>query len=100
MTNTMFLTLLILFASITTMVTEAIKKLFDGTCNLNYNAIAIISAFIVSSIGTIIVYQLLSIPFTLNNIIYIGLMGFFSALGSMVGYDKVSQLLNQFIKHE
>lgn len=42
-----------------------------------------------------IYYQFAEVPYTINNIICMGLMGIASALVSMVGYDKVSQAIAQ-----
>ena len=45
-----------------------------------------------------IYYQLTSLPFTLNNIIYAILMGLASGLCSMLGYDKVKQTILQIMQ--
>ena len=68
--------------------------------NLSYNLLALIVALIVGGVGCVIYYQLTGIPYTTNNIIYIVLMGFASGLSSMVGYDKIKQMIQQFTKNE
>lgn len=95
MTTTQFLILLSAFSVISGLVTEAVKKLVNDKANLSYNIIALIVALIVGSFGTAIYYQLNSIEFTVNNIIYMVLMGFASGLCSMISYDKVKQAILQ-----
>lgn len=95
MNTTTFLILLSSFSVITGLVTEGIKKLTTDRVNLPYNIVALITALIVGSGGAIVYYQLNTIPFTTNNIIYIILMGLASGLVSMVGFDKVSQTITQ-----
>ena len=99
MTVTMFLMLLAAFSSISGLITEGIKKLISDKKNLSYNLLALIVALIVGGVGCVIYYQLTGIPYTTNNIIYIVLMGFASGLSSMVGYDKIKQMIQQFSKN-
>lgn len=96
MTTTIFLMLLFAFSTVSGLITEAIKKLIAEKDKMSYNLTALITALIVGSMGTAIYYQLHTIPFTMNNVIYLLLMGIASGLGSMVGYDKISQLISQF----
>lgn len=91
----MFLILLSSFSVMSSLVTEGIKNLVTDKINLSYNIIALISALIIGGCGTAIYYQLNSIPFTVNNIIYIILMGLASGLTAMVGFDKVKQSIEQ-----
>ena len=95
MTATVFLILLSAFSVLSGLITEGIKKLFADKTNLSYNIIALVVALIVGSVGCAIYYQLNSIAFNINNIIYMILMGFASGLVSMVGFDKVKQALIQ-----
>lgn len=95
MTTTMFLILLSSFSVMSSLVTEGIKNLVTDKINLSYNIIALISALIIGGCGTAIYYQLNTIPFTVNNIIYIILMGLASGLTAMVGFDKVKQSIEQ-----
>ena len=98
MNTQVFLMLLTVFSIISGLVTEAIKKLMTDKKNLSYNIIAICVALIVGTIGCAIYYQLNGITFTVNNIIYILLMGFASGLGSMLGYDKIKQSILQIVE--
>lgn len=95
MTTTTFLVLLSSFSVISGLVTEAIKKLVKDKVNLSYNITALAVALIVGSCGLVIYYQLNTIVFTINNVIYIVLMGLASGLVSMLGYDKVKQCIFQ-----
>lgn len=99
MTAPMFLMLLAAFSSISGLITEGIKKLINDKKNLSYNLLALIVALIVGGVGCVIYYQLTGIPYTTNNIIYIVLMGLSSGLSSMVGYDKIKQMIQQFSKN-
>lgn len=95
MTNTMFLILLSAFSVISGLVTEGIKNIITDKVNLSYNIVALVTALIIGGGGTAIYYQLNTIPFTVNNIIYMLLMGLASGLTSMVGFDKVKQMVLQ-----
>jgi Na+-driven multidrug efflux pump len=95
MNTTMFLILLSAFSIIGGLITEGIKTLVTDKLNLSYNIIALITALIVGGGGTAVYYQLNTIPFTTNNIIYMILMGLASGLVSMVGFDKVKQAILQ-----
>lgn len=95
MNISMFMMLLFAFSVISGLFTEAIKKVVNDKANLSYNLIALCVAMIVGVVGTSIYYQLNNIDFTINNIIYIALLGLSSALCSMLGYDKVKQTIFQ-----
>lgn len=95
MTTTMFLILLSAFSVLSSLTTEGIKKLFSDKANLSYNIVALVVALIVGGCGTAVYYQLNDIMFSVNNIIYIILMGLTSGLVSMVGFDKVKQAIEQ-----
>lgn len=99
MTTTMFLILLSGFSVISSLVTEGIKNVAMDKVNLSYNIVALVTALIIGGGGTAVYYQLNTIPFTVNNIIYIVLMGLASGLTSMVGFDKVKQTIEQFVNN-
>lgn len=98
MNTTMFLILLSSFSVLSSLVTEGIKNIVTNKVNLSYNIVALITALIIGGIGTATYYQLNSIPFTLNNVIYSILMGLASGLVSMTSYDKVKQSIEQIVK--
>lgn len=95
MNITMFLILLSSFSIISSLVTEGIKNIVSDKVNLSFNLVALVTALIVGGGGTAVYYQLNAIPFTMNNIIYMVLMGLASGLVSMVGFDKVKQAITQ-----
>ncbi len=97
MNTTMFLILLSAFSVISGLVTEGVKNLAADRVNLSYNIVALVIALIIGGVGTGVYYQLNAIPFTVNNIIYMVLMGLASGLVSMVGFDKVKQAITQIM---
>lgn len=92
MTMTLFMFLLSFGASVTSLFTEALKKVFE---NVPSNVIALVSAVVVGIGGTSAVYVILEIPFDIKNIVCIILMTFCIWLGAMVSYDKLKQTLDQ-----
>lgn len=97
MNTTTLLLLLSVFSVISSLVTESIKTLVTDKANLPCNIIALATALIVGSGGTAVFYQLNTIPLTINNIIYMILMGLASGLVSMTSYDKVKQAIEQLM---
>ena len=95
MTTTTFLMLLSSFSVLSGLVTEGIKKLISDKANMSYNIIALVVALVIGGTGSAVYYQLNVIPFNLNNIIYLVLMGLASGLCSMVGFDKIKQAIKQ-----
>ena len=93
MTMTLFMFLLSFGASVTSLLTEALKKVFE---NVPSNIIALASALVVGLGGTSAIYVILEIPFDIKNIVCIIILTFFIWLGSMVGYDKIMQTFEQF----
>lgn len=96
MTVTSFLVLLTVFATITALVTEAVKK-FLNEQKVKYasNIVVLIVALIVGCGGTAIYYVNYQVPFNALNSVYLALMGIANWIGSMVGYDKVKQAIAQ-----
>lgn len=96
MNITLFIALLVMFSTITSLLTEAFKKILDSTTiKYSSNILVVIIACIVGICGTGIYYVLSGIDFTLVNIVCMPLMGLTTAVGSMVGYDKVIQAIKQ-----
>ena len=94
----MFLTLLFAFSVLTSLVMEFVKNFINDKENISYNIVTVVIAVVIGGVGTLIYYQLNSLPFTLNNIIYAVLMGLASGLCSMLGYDKVKQTILQIMQ--
>ena len=93
---TLFIMLLMIFSTITSICTEGCKKFLEGI-KLSYasNILAFIIACIIGIGGTGIYYLLNSIEFNTVNIICMILMGIATSIGAMVGYDKVVQAIGQ-----
>lgn len=95
MTTTVFLTLLSAFSVITGLTMEAVKKIIEDKEFISYNITTVVIALIIGGFGTLVYYQLNSIPFTVNNMICAVLMGFASGLVAMTSYDKVVEAIKQ-----
>lgn len=96
MTLNLFIILLVALCAISTLLTEAIKQfLINKGENPSANLIALIDAVVVGAGGTIVAYIFMNISFTLSNIFAIICMTIAIWIGSMIGYDKVIQLLEQ-----
>lgn len=96
MTITLFISILTVGAAITTLLTEAIKKAYENAKKpYSANVIALVNAIIVGAGGTSVTYMLTGVDWTANNIICMALMVLAVWMGSMLGFDKVLQLVNQ-----
>lgn len=96
MTIAVFIGLVTAFSVITSLCTEACKKILEEL-NIKYasNILVCIIAAIVGILGTCAYYVLFSLEFNAVNIVCILLMSLTTAVGSMVGYDKVIQTIKQ-----
>lgn len=92
MTIEIFLFLFTIGSLISSLLTEAIKKM---DLNMSVNIIAFIDAMVVGFLGTIAFYLIVGIVWTPTNIVCIFLMTFCIWIGSMIGYDKVMQTIAQ-----
>ena len=92
MTIEIFLFLFTIGSLISSLLTEAIKKM---DLNMSVNIIALIDAMLVGFLGTIAFYLIMGIVWTPTNIVCIFLMTFCIWIGSMIGYDKVMQTIAQ-----
>ena len=96
MTMTMFVILVTICCAISGLLTEGIKVWCKNAEEpYSANLIALIDAIIVGCGGGVTAYILLGIAFTTPNILCLVLMSGAVWLGSMVGYDKVIQLITQ-----
>ena len=96
MTITLFVTLFTVGATVAGLFTEAIKKAYQNAGKqYSPNVIALIDSVAVGGLGTAAAYMLLGIPWTVNNVICLVLMMVVVWLASMLGYDKIMQLLEQ-----
>lgn len=97
MTITLFVSILTAGAVIAGLLTEAVKKFYENNKKeYSSNMIALINAIVVGGGGTAVTYMLIGVGWTVNNIICLLLMAVCVWVGSMIGYDKVLQLIKQF----
>ena len=96
MSITLFITILTIGGMVTALLTEAIKKMYANMKkDYSANIIALVNAIVVGCGGTAVVYMLMDIPWTVNNIICMVLMTVAVWIASMLGFDKVLQTVNQ-----
>lgn len=96
MSVALFISLFVLEAAVAGLCTQAIKKWYENAKkDYSPNTIALVNAIIVGGVFTSAAYLLLGVGFTLNNIIAILAMCVLNWFGSMVGYDKIIQWLQQ-----
>lgn len=96
MNVTLFITLLAVFSTTTSICTEGCKKILDDIkISYSSNILAFLVACIVGIGGTSIYYIINSIEFNAINIVFMFLMGLATSFGAMVGYDKVVQTIKQ-----
>lgn len=98
MNGVLFLVLITILSLVSSLFTEAVKNACKNA-NKTYSAnlIALINGLVIGAGGVIAAYLLLGIAFTAGNIACIPLMGLAVWMGSMVGYDKVIQLVSQVL---
>lgn len=96
MTVELFLILLTVFATVTSLATEGVKKVLDNF-DVQYasNIVVLLVAILVGGVGTAIYYTIFGYEWTAINVISIFLMVGANWLGAMVGYDKVTQAIMQ-----
>lgn len=96
MTLTLFMALIVVLTVAVSLITEAVKKFLDDVGKkYSSNTVVLIIAIIVGVGGTALMYLFMGIPFTPANIICMVLMALAVWVGSMVGYDKVLQMIEQ-----
>ena len=98
MTVELFLVLLAIFAIITSLVTEGVKRLLD-LLKVNYasNIVVLCVAILVGGLGTSIYYWVFDYAWSTLNVICIFLMVCANWLGAMLGYDKITQTITQIV---
>lgn len=92
----LFLTGLFFVSILTTLTVEAIKKLRKTT--KNPNLLAAIVATILSICVAVFYILFFKVPVTIQIILLVIAFAFFSWLTSMAGFDKIKQLIQQFMK--
>ena len=101
MSITLFITMFTVGAAAAALLTEAVKKFYANVGKeCSPNVVALVDAVVIGAGGTAAIYMLMDIPWTVNNIICLILMAGCVWIGSMIGYDKVIQLLKQIEEKE
>lgn len=101
MTVTLFIAFMTAAAAVNGLLTEAVKKAYENAGRkYSANVIALINAAVIGGLGMAAVYMLMGIPWTVNNIICLVIMAVAVWIGSMIGYDKIIQLLKQIQETE
>lgn len=96
MTLTMFMALMVILSTVTALLTEAVKCFLEGVGGKYASNVVVLVVSILTGVGgTAIAYVFMGIPFILPNILCMVLMAMAVWVGSMVGYDKVLQTLEQ-----
>lgn len=98
MTIQIFLILLTMFATFTSLCTEGVKKFLDSL-KVKYasNIVVLCVAAVVGGLGLVAYYIITGLEFTPINIVCIPIMILANWLGSMIGYDKVKQAILQVV---
>lgn len=97
MTVEIFLMLLTVFATVTSFLTEALKKLLDSVgSNYASNIVVLIAAAITGGVGTSVYYVINGTEWNATNIICIFVMIVANWLGATIGYDKITQAIQQY----
>ena len=93
----LFISIFVCGALVTTLLTQAIKQFYyNRNKQASPNVIALINAIVVGSGGTAFVYSLMEIEWNLNNILCLVAMTLFVWMGSMIGYTKILETIKQF----
>ncbi len=93
----LFITGLFFVSILTTLTVEAIKKLMEGK-PYNANLLAAIVATVLSIFTAIFYVMYNAVSVSIQVILATIAFAFFSWLASMVGFDKIKQLIQQFTK--
>lgn len=94
-------TTLLAISVLTSLTVEGIKKILDS-CNKKCpsNLLAIIVSALVTVIASVVYIVVKNIPFSFLLVVEILILVFLSFLVATLGYDKVMQLLKQFMSHK
>ena len=96
MNITIFMSLYVIGALVSSLLTEALKKTFSD--DISSSIIALVDAGVVGILGTSAAYILIGVEWNLQNIICLILMVFCIWIGSTVGYDNVIKILESIKK--
>lgn len=93
------LTVLAFTSALTTLTVEGIKKMLDAKQKqYQENLLAAIVSIVLSIIAAVLYILYYNIPFSVQVVVLVICLAFFTWLASMVGYDKIKQLFEQLGK--
>ena len=97
MSVSLFVSIFVGGGLVTVLLTQAIKQFYyNRHTEASPNVIALINALVVGGGGTAFSYMLLGIDWTVNNILCLIAMIIFVWMGSMIGYSKIIETIQQF----
>lgn len=97
MSISLFVSIFVGGGLVTMLLTQSIKQFYyNRGAQASPNVIALINALVVGGLGTAFAYMLLSIPWTVNNILCLVAMIILVWMGSMIGYSKILETFQQF----
>ena len=97
MSVTLFVSIFVGGGLITMLLTQSIKQFYyNRGSEASPNLIALINAIVVGGGGTAFIYMLMHLPWTVNNVLCLIAMAFMVWMGSMIGYAKILETIQQF----
>lgn len=97
MSVTLFVSIFVGGGLITMLLTQSIKQFYyNRGSEASPNLIALVNAIVVGGGGTAFTYMLLHLPWTVNNVLCLIAMAFMVWMGSMIGYTKIIETIQQF----
>ena len=97
MSVTLFVSIFVGGGLVTMLLTQSIKQFYyNRGSEASPNLIALINAIVVGGGGTAFTYMLMNLPWTVNNVLCLIAMAFLVWMGSMIGYSKILETIQQF----
>ena len=97
MSVSLFISIFVGGGLVNILLTQAIKQFYyNRSSEASPNMIALIDALVIGGLGTAFVYMLMGIDWTVNNVLCLIAMIILVWMGSMIGYSKIIQTIQQF----
>lgn len=97
MSVSLFISIFVGGGLVNILLTQAIKQFYyNRGSEASPNMIALIDAIVIGGLGTAFVYMLMGIDWTVNNVLCLIAMIVLVWMGSMIGYSKIIQTIQQF----
>ena len=97
MSVSLFISIFVGGGLVNILLTQAIKQFYyNRGSEASPNMIALIDALVIGGLGTAFVYMLMGIDWTVNNVLCLIAMIILVWMGSMIGYSKIIQTIQQF----